>query len=169
MGQLRNCTDVKFKISITIITPQRFCCTGGKWYVLRVRHICCNPSVPATQEPCTSAESVVTAKSLPVNSLSIRYFGGQEEECDVRVGTLGPQFPTFSKPVKGQEFHGNYFTQSILFKNPGVDMALLALQTSISGPGDSPPPAPWARACPQLPLHPPASPAAQHALRCVGS
>lgn len=46
-----------------------------------------DPSIPATQEPCTPAGSAVTGKSLPVSSLSNHYFGGQEDACDVRVGT----------------------------------------------------------------------------------
>lgn len=93
-----------------------------------------NPLILATQEPCIPAASAVTGESLPVNSLSTRHFGGQGNACDVRIGNLDHQFPTFPKPVKGQKLNGNYFTQSTLFKKRGVDIALPALQTSIIGP-----------------------------------
>lgn len=68
--------------------------------MLRVCVTSGNPLILATHEPCIPTASAVTGQSLPVNSLSTRHFGGQGNACDVRIGNLGHQFPTFPNQSK---------------------------------------------------------------------
>lgn len=164
MGQLRNCTNaglnLKSQLQSSVLKVSASLAAGG----ISVCASAGDPSIPATQEPCKPAESAVTGKSLTVSSLSNHYFGGQEDAYDVRVGTLGLQFPTLSKPVKGQDLNGNCFTQTPGSTQPCSHCRPVSAALETAGCL-----ALGSHACPQLPLCPPASPAAQHALRRVQS
>jgi len=70
MGQLRNCTDVSLHLKSELPSSLNNASAAlAEGRTLCAHHMCRQAQHPATQGPCMPAESPVTAKSLPVNSL----------------------------------------------------------------------------------------------------